>query len=417
MANKDFRQRLRDAEVDYNPQAWDQMNDMLNQLPKDEDKKRPFFFWLFALLSLALLLFSAVYFFQTSQKAQEQISSQKILSETNTDKEEELQAEKVLSHAQQDKSDIVLEIGESETKKEETQAEQNYANINSNDLGNYNRDLSLNQPTVSLSQKPGNLNTQVDSQNGMLRNTDSVQEVFSQLPLSSQQENEQLANNTKGAGNNNQISNPMNKDNKLSVTNRREQELVNSAANIRSLQLIPVEDIFRSDVASVMPALIDVINPIDRAYRYVFGKAGFARFNSNNGYHLGLGVVYELDQILAFQPEIAYSNGRDRSKLANDRFEFERQLDVSLLALISLFQSYEDKVRLEIGIGYTNYSGLRIINASNPLDERASTGRNYTVGMSYSRRLNSGDAVGLKLGTVIYDDAVTYLSLNYYKRF
>jgi len=166
-----------------------------------------------------------------------------------------------------------------------------------------------------------------------------------------------------------------------------------------------------------LPNLTPYIKPVDRSYRYYLAKLGLAKFNSNNGFHLGLGAMYELDQILAFQPEVAFSRGSDKSLLVNDMFEMEQQLDLSVLALVSLVQSENDKVCLEVGMGYTIYSGRRVINLTNPIDERSSKGTSYTVGLSYTRRMYSGDAIGLKLGAIAYDDAVTYLSLNYYKRF
>lgn len=414
MANSDFRQRLNNAESEYNPKAWDQMNEMLNQLPEQDKRKKPFLFWLFGISTIVALIFSAIYFLNRDTKNSiEQLVSEVEQRKIGLHVEE---TSNVDLETSENSSEELLTNRKAETANTEssTQTDLVNAKVISKEQVNQDRDdlVSLDASQSKILNIENESHSVQNENNAPSNNSVVFQEngweKFPKQILPGQNEK-----TIEGNQSNNITSLELESQGLTNIQNKKtELDLLSSIDRITDGVILTKES---SEMN--LPNLTPYIKPVDRSYRYYLAKLGLAKFNSNNGFHLGLGAMYELDQILAFQPEVAFSRGSDKSLLVNDMFEMEQQLDLSVLALVSLVQSENDKVCLEVGMGYTIYSGRRVINLTNPIDERSSKGTSYTVGLSYTRRMYSGDAIGLKLGAIAYDDAVTYLSLNYYKRF
>jgi len=165
------------------------------------------------------------------------------------------------------------------------------------------------------------------------------------------------------------------------------------------------------------PSRIDVsVSPTSNMFLTLTG--GYAKFNSNSGYHLSTGFLYDLNKIISVESTLAFSRGQDQTNITEDVFENENQIDLSLLLHLNLIRSKAHKLSFELGGGITRYWGTRIILTSPvTIDERSSFGRNLQGGLSYTYFLKRGHGIGLKFGVISYDDAVSYFAARYLYNF
>lgn len=429
MANNDFRKRLRAAETEYNPAAWEQMNELLNHMSK-KDKKRPFWIWLSGFLMIAIIILGTYFFIGKTNKELEYKDLQKDLSTIETNRKENSMENAPLQSLENPKSTLENFVTPTENKNNTTSLEQN-----SQAQKQYEADSPLNSSENLVSKQyrisNSNIESPLDKKESETDQDKQIQSKLTNQSLGSIAKKENIIptnsiettdtnlstrNSTEG---NQEKSTNRNNDLEIQVEKLEQAKLLDIATTIARLDVLN-NRLQQTETTRLpfKPTFSPLIKPLDRSYRFLMAKSGYAVFNDNAGYHFGLGYLHEIDQIIAFQTEVAYSAGRDKNQFINDVFEQEQQLDINLIALLSLFQTEMYKLRLEVGLGYTLYSGNRIIEGPiNQIDERSSTGINYNVGLSFTKKLNSGDGIGIKLGAISYDDAIMHLSLNYLKRF
>ena len=134
----------------------------------------------------------------------------------------------------------------------------------------------------------------------------------------------------------------------------------------------------------------------------IYALGGFARFNQNNGYHVGTGLVYDANKLLGFETHIAYSRGSDRNKSLASGFEFEQQLELGLLIHLKLFNIGNLRSSIIGGPTYVFYNGQRLIfiNSQEEFDIRRSNGWGGTFGLDMNYDLDRRTAIGFRLNAI-----------------
>lgn len=165
-----------------------------------------------------------------------------------------------------------------------------------------------------------------------------------------------------------------------------------------------------------LPLPTKVVRPDTKMYYAM--RAGYIYFNENPGYQVGLGIFRDQNRLIGFESEIVYSYGSEQGIEKGKPFTFERQTDINLLVHLNLVRTQRHKISIELGSGWTFYNGVRVIESiPDFLDVRKSNDYNYNGGLSYTFFINPKNFLGIRFGFVSYDDAVTGMTLRYGRKF
>jgi|GEM_PF-4512434 len=433
MENKDFRNRLKNHTSESNADAWEQMSQMLDSLPKQNEPKKKLL-WLWLLPMVLCLIAPAYWMFSDSQSN----TSAAIASKRNdtsapqstlqvSDQKTEVTNEKRIADqqatsttAQENNSTSTNSLALNSKPQERSSSRAHYStkeSINSN-----NSDVSdIKDKSVETTSDQSNINS-TNAISNATRDVAESEVAPSKTDISLQNNNDEGSqsedtNNTSSSATTiietfekNLIGDLDTKENLNQNSNKSESR---ASINIDHLErmFMTIQD---SDEEKVTAPQININTPSKFWYSI---SGGYAKFNNNPGFILMGSVKYELDKILEFEGAIAYSYGSDQSQKVGDEFEFENQIDFNLNAHLNFIKNSKYKFAFIGGLGFTKYAGQRVINIPSEFNFRASTGLNFTVGIDAQYNLARNTAIGLRAGSISYDDAVTFIAPYFINRF
>ncbi|HUN17860.1 MAG TPA: hypothetical protein PK622_13640 [Saprospiraceae bacterium] len=160
-----------------------------------------------------------------------------------------------------------------------------------------------------------------------------------------------------------------------------------------------------------LPALI---TPSKSKGLYLCIHGGLVLFNQNPGYNLGIGILKDNHPLFGIGAEIRYTHASEPNVLAGLPKTIENQSDINAYFQLKLIRNRSFKAAFEIGSGYTFYSGQRVRRGTEIIiDKRSSNGINFNGGLDLTYNLNKTNLIGLKIGTILYDDQINYINLKY----
>lgn len=143
---------------------------------------------------------------------------------------------------------------------------------------------------------------------------------------------------------------------------------------------------------------------------------GYIFFNENPGYQTGLGILKDQNRLFGYGLECVYSRATATSDDGLSGYEI--QFDINGFVQLNFLRTFRHKLNIDLSMGYTTYSGKRLLYTIVPsLEVRSSTGYNYNFGLSYSYYLRKDQFFGVKFNFISYDDAITAICLKYGKSF
>lgn len=469
MSNKDFRDRLNKYEIEYNPAAWLQMENLLNT--KKKNHKR----WLF-LMAIPFLLFSFVTFFflfnhkigkSTSLHSNKNIStnpnsnqstrpmtsdkrnwSKKInaeslthlnknnisLSSENMKSKEQIKA-KSASNQKKEKLEIRNNAINKNTSTQFLDKPKSFSRISNNLRGHQtieknridvnrieNTSSSLNSESKLNRIEEQNQYSSKFSNNGAnrsieLNKNEIIHKNVSIEDASSQSPQDQIKSSMNNDNSNNEKlsyqKNTSKEDGKISDFNFEEILSKPRLIEIKPLHLRNIillnEHIKQGNSISIQ------INKKPQYY-YLGMRAGYALVNDSPGYQIGLSCFKDHNKIIGFESEILYTYGRREVKLGF--YNKERQYDINFLFHVNLMRLLSHKVSIELGVGYTKYDAQLVyyINQELAYDYKSIFGLSYHAGLSYTYYINKGNLVSLKAGLISFDDAAASFTIKFAKK-
>lgn len=460
MENRDFRDRLRNHTRETSPAAWEQMEGLLDSLPKKDKKKRKGGFWFFFLgIGLIALIVGGygIWNFtkqnqtkhslsenlpqeigQLDKKSGATLASDAINKEAVTQVEiggvsaiEEVISKRIAevnakgaeetdqSESRIGKGDIEdLEYNNEEKINSRSRREINTevknpgGNFISDGSVNLNRSIESTDDAHTESTKNGEESETVLNDGTLL---DERVNVSSELEKREMKEGEEMngLNKYEEQGGKNAMDEP--------IVDKNEAEIEESNKERGRLMAIDRLPMLQKGVGEVGDR---TINPIPEVYVNkpmgvaVFVGGGKAWFNNNPGFTISAGSMYSIDRIIDLEGNFGFSYGSEQGIPEGEEFTWERQFDVNFLIHLNLIKNRTFKLSLIAGAGHTFYTGRRIIR-SEPIfiNERSSSGRNLQGAVEFNVRLRDTFRLGIRAGVISYDDAVTYISPRFYYDF
>lgn len=447
---KDFRARLNEQKSEVNPDAWNQMSEMLDQLKPKRKRRWWFFVFFFVFIGTIFGLFI---------KEDWNFISNESISLNNKSPQDELN----------DKVDNINQIDDLKSKESNkfspmNQSEATAANQNTNAT---EMEVAENHPSNAIEKSPFSIKWKSKKREIKTSDNSDIQDfnegniekksspfvtVNNGLDSSSKEINTKgnSAAKTNGTYNENSeitfdssikpnrlISNELNQNSSTGSesndiqSSKRDfikvndsEKTVDSSAISRDIYM-PIlgltslatrlnsnkkGDLFK------LPLPTKVVRLETKMYYSM--RAGYIYFNENPGYQVGLGIFRDQNKVIGFESEIVYSYGSAQGVEKGKPFTFERQTDINLLVHLNLVRTQGHKISIELGSGWTFYNGVRVIESiPDFLDVRRSNDYNYNGGLSYTFFINPKNLLGIRFGFVSYDDAVTGMTLRYGRKF
>lgn len=444
---KDFRARLNEQKSEVNPDAWNQMSEMLDQL-KPKRKRRWWFFIFFFVLVGAVLGLFRISFWTTnakdtllwSSKSQPNDLIDKVGSKDNVDEINENVSSMISPKNQNEasgfkelNSDINLTSKNAKKSKngglptvDALLKKSKTSRSKGSNAKDFNTDHLKHKMTSSIGSNKGIDAISASSNAGEttlfttnLASDDNSKETNGYSSKTDQLFSDELKNDSTSSDKKSDVSN-----NSFLVKDDFDQKIIDSSAN-QGLIFMPllvlankVVDPSSNEKRDLTSSLIPkIVNRPDTRMYYAM-RAGYIYFNENPGYQVGLGIFRDQNKVIGFESEIVYSYGSAQGVEKGKPFTFERQTDINLLVHLNLVRTQRHKISIELGSGWTFYNGVRVIE-SNPdfLDVRKSNDYNYNGGLSYNFFINPKNFLGIRLGFISYDDAVTGMTLRYGRKF
>lgn len=399
MENKDFRDRLRNHEIEPNDDSWNQMNELLdNTCDIKAIKRKKWYFWLFLLLfiPIGMITLKNISIFKSSQKSNDILK---------WDKSDNV----AINQNSITTFDIISEISNNNNSKTVLADDSVIVKTNtSNDFIKAKTDNRTGNSTNIISgNKSGKIENSINIETNELRlNLEKVVDL----------ENENIISEKFQKFN----SNPNIYLKENNITDRVFED-VNTNIDCENLRLNIIEFCRLPDWKSKLK--IDYlrnlpskeIKPIKcNLGKFFWGlKIGYSKFNTLHGFHVGVGSLYDLNKLVSLEGDIAYTYGQENKSKVGFPYSWENQLDIGLIAHLNFFRTQRHKVSFELGSGYTFYKGERV-NRGDPIDVyyKQSNGIHYQGGISYTYFIHTKFAIGIKYGVVAYDDAITYIAFK-----
>ncbi len=412
MENSDFRERLNNRKVPLNPDSWNQMEALLDHTGQQEKKNKKRFF--FILLLLGSIGIAVLYFLfnNDSRNAVTEISTNEVRNDALQTLPISTKSDATIDPETTNKKTSIYNSGYdtyNSAEKERREVAENKSNTEStianHDVVNYNIDGISNPDVIIKSLEVqkiiSNKSTEKINNLNVDKNQEAVKTRSSNVTVNNLlQENDENTNGLKSI------------ETKSTLNGRR----------LKGISLLPFgeHDIYSGTTvnkSSAIPSIKLSIEPYvasDSRNLFITIQGGPARFNSNPGYTIGVGLFKDINKLIGIGIESKYSYGAEQTVTTGDPFTNERQLDFNINGYLNLLRFRQHKIFFEIGVGYTFYNGERIIR-SEPImiDTRKNSGRNIAGGISYSYYLNNKHLFSIKGGVISYDDSVEYLSLGY----
>lgn len=412
MNNIDFRHRLNNHKTEFNPSAWEQMNDMLDSIPANDKKRRKGFWWLF-LVSISLITVIGSYFIYLNSikpKVKPIITTSKVPNNNET-----ITSKNIVVNDSTPKNNTIVKANIDETKEFKT-----VKTAVSQSNGGSNNKIRRWQGTEGMEYKMKSNNIP------SWRGTNAVDNPNKKdLNLTPEIESTYKSENIKYT-NTKSINNDEFTDKATIGKNNKEKSIFKQKNNIglKNSKYITIEKLntnseylkYHKDLK--YNGIIMSLPPNYRAKlnKLLFSsKVGYASFNGSPGFHLGAGVTYRVNKLIYLESELGYSYGSRKNITFNGIFHREYQYETNLIAILNLITKKDINIAFEIGAGYTIYRGRRVLR--NFIDFRKHSGLNLQGGLSLSYFINAKYGIGFKWGIISYDDGVSYLAFRYMKRF
>ncbi|NNE16779.1 MAG: hypothetical protein HKN51_17485 [Saprospiraceae bacterium] len=441
MGNKDFRDRLRNHEVPFNPEAWDQMNLMLDSL---EGKKKKYFFlwWLFGagLLLIGIYLISRNNNLRLSHS--EPISSEvNMVTEKNTIASEDLNdaSSKEDFESSNTHTEIILDsLGENVKNANRSSELNNNSNINAfssseeNDPGNKNEEVGFNNSQELNSNQIKDKESQIKNTGNQAAvgkalddknlNTESNKADVTSSQSNTDEEKDLTTNKLTDSKQDNSIAKAEEETVETDLDNSSlSNQLANSNTNISQV-LNPLEQI-DFIISRKLENFPRVINPRKIEFRKpskhaIFGQVGLAQFNENPGLYISSGVQFRINPLVYIETSLAYGYGKESNVEPDLPGTHEQQINLGVLTQLNLVNKDRHRFAFGVGFGLARYWGIRVVSKE-PLivDERSSQGLYFQGGLSYTYLINRNVQLGIQYGAVVYDDSIETLSFKLYKNF
>jgi len=377
MNNTDFRHKLKNHKTNFNPIAWEQMRSIMDNVPSTYKKKNKRFWWiplLFLISGIGYILNSNLY------DAKENNSVLKMKTPINKGS---------TSFGYTFQKNIIIEKNIKTNKNIQKKGDESKVGASAN--SNIKKRKLFNDK----------------------KNNCEINQINSQAKVSKTINRKQFGNSTKNTLN-------------LSISSNRDTSIQNNEGKTANFS---INDFIRFDTLSVKSGRLShylnlkYTKPVKlrtQNYRaklnkyFLTTKLGYAQFNGNSGLHFGIGFTYTLNKLLNFESELGYSYGADRNNKLNGVYQKEYQYEANVLAILNLITIKNLNFSFELGVGYTNYTGRRVLDTF--IDNRKLRGMNIQGGLSLTYFTNSQYGIGIKWGEIDYDDGVSYWAIRLMRR-
>lgn len=430
MSNKDYIDRIKNHKVEFDPSSWDKMNELLDGISqvqeKREDKneeKRRKGLWFF--LFIGVIGFIGIATFGFNQLSSSKKGTKEIVG--NVENETISQQDTHYKGYNTEKKSEGTETSNKEQTRTNDETEKN--GISS--LESDSKVDILNKPSLTTKSVTEKQYTSLSSSDGVQSGRLNHGKILDNQNTSKSQRRQ--SDLLKGNSNNrpSKANKPSNESN---FTEKETTAILDS--NRDSKQESETESIIEiNPLASIMTGmgLINEINSLnERAISLEIDPAdikttkfsfvvngGLARFNLNRGYHFDAGINYQINKLLGLELVGGFSRGWDKSKTTGVGFEFEQQIELSLLIQLHLINLKKHRLSFFVGPGLAKYKGERLVMRNGELayDVRSSNGRLIQGGIEYIYRVNRKNALGMRIGVISYDDSVTFINLKFQRKF
>ena len=447
----DFRTRLNEQKSEVNPDAWNQMSEMLDHIQPNKKRRWWFFIFFFVFLLALYGLWNAPKWMMSpnetisldnkSQQAElfDQVTNANKVDDSITNVLPGVSLKNKGASSDFPKSSNTFDAPSSSksiisTTKESSpfvNVKTQKGHLNKSEIHNrkdINSDYLKQRTTSEIKKAEGHsftsLVSKIDQNAAELGNTNDIDKskiAFGSTSISTQ--SFATVHDDADTSEGKEITDIQGKE----ITLYQASNLINtldSAANKRAMvrPLLELSDIVIVPISELKRDLPTISYPTKvikkNAKMYYIVRAGYIYFNENPGYQIGLGIFRDQNNVIGFESEIVHSYGSMQDIEKGKPFTYERQTDFNLLVHLNLVRTQRHKISIELGSGWTFYNGVRVNQLSpDPPDVRKSNYYNYNGGFSYTFFINPKNLLGIRLGFVSYDDAVTGVTFRYGRKF
>lgn len=421
MENKDFRSRLRNLQTESNPQAWQQMSDMLDALPAVEENKtkdKKWFLILLLLLGFALI-FSAIRYNQSLHNTN--------VSEFPINKKNVSQQETVNKSGRDDNN-----INSITKSKLLESSEQEFNVTNST----FSESIALEREINSNSKKSESRPLKEPNQKKDLIQESQKDNNSDEESYSSAQKANELVTATRSI---NSYESPLSNQDKISSGDVEQRDSENSNSNQKehntgvgpkstlnafsTIHLLQFKEVYPNEQSKeyLLSDSRSQIHIPKNKKLYWFGSAGLGDINGSRGYYLGGGLFFDMDKVAALELDLGILGTKDRKY---DIIETTRLLSsdievgVTLWLHLNLIRKRAHKLSLELGpSGQYDWNSTKVntdSGGSTTISEFSGLYWNFRGGASYTYFINERSGIGIKGAFSLFDSG--YVALKYYKK-
>lgn len=431
MENKDYKSRLKNHKTPYNPDAWNQMAEMLDVLPvevTEEKKDTKRWLRLFFLLGLAMLVLSLFFYMRTKHNfnsvSERHTSSSIESNETSSTHSNKGNVSTDLNNSTSNTDELNandFNSQESTITEPNKKGGQKLDGINSSDLDNDNDHKSL-QYASDDTEVNNTLNVR-QNETSNAQNTNE-RKSGNQVSLSNN-----ASKNVSGTGDTNAQGQSIdNTETKTPLSNTNVNQNQNTTINKSAVTLInsfnPLAHLPFGEINSkseqrpyTLKELSDAIEIPRERKLYWFGSAGYGNINGEHGIQLGGGLFYDMDKVAAVSADLSVLRCRTSSfTYENSIFGSAMETSVTAWLHLNLFRKRKHKVSLELGpsLEYVWNPEKKRSDGTVTINQFSALDLNFRGGASYTYFIDKRTAVGFKGSFSLYDS--TYASFQLYKK-
>ncbi len=397
MDNRDFRQRIKNHETPFNPNAWAQMEGMLNTIPLNAKSSKTQFRKYLIILFIFLLASTGTITFFITKKNISHLSAREnkkvitkenyLISNTNNPEEDKTVSKKgnqILTNTILDKK--------LNTRQDLNSVQTYNSKINSSGIGAQ----SLKN---SSEENARNSKNRINSQFG------GTTKIINPISDFTETELYPLSNVLKSLKSNNQ---------RKYIISKNLKEVVHS------ILPLPKSNIQKIVVPIRSPFLINdnqLIKPVKTRNKFFGLGVGYADINSNKGFYIGAGLVRELNEIIGFETNLSYLSTW-RTAQSNSFLDRNHNLNFQLWTQLNVWKIKNHKASIEFAPALeASWTKVRkeFSILPEPPTEYLGISLSYNIGISYTYFLRNSNRLGARAAYSSSDSA--FLSLNYFQSF
>jgi hypothetical protein len=412
-----FKDKIKNLQTDYNPQAWNQMSQLLDQAGHSHVKgkwnKSRLFLMLFFTIGIA-----AVSTFFINRNTSEAIQQSAINSQNN-----------ILPNA-----------------KEDTKRKENEMSTEKLEIQNQDKIFDKKTSQNTILEDVTAATTAITASSTNHRNGSTIQGIlekkgderlYAQMSNKSEIQNAQVSIKNEKVEDitNNQTSKSESIDGEKKI-DRTEETLhdqidkakdinnVNKVENNANIATSEIEKHEELQVAPILkpshalvynPRLMDLIldlpqKQIIKHYRPTFLnlEVGYSIINIDHGYHIGFTGFKEMNKLIGLMPIVQYATGYTKNVTSPGSYSRSREYDLGLAVNLFLFNKADHRLSVDLGLSYSDhYNSSSFRNGQGEIEDRIdiTKGRGYIVGLSYNYLIKNSVLLGLSARSVSFDDA------------